>query len=225
MGTTADDTLVLTYPVTAQLAVHLTELCAWRPDFPRCQTCGASEFWHIAWPSGLALARYLATTFGAARVQGRRVLVLGCGVGLESVVLGKLGAEVWALDHVPAALRLVRQNCQLNGLAPVHTLCRCWQDTTTMGRLGAYELVIGSDVLYEPAGEEALTLVLQSALTPQGVALFADPGREGVGEFFQRLAARGFRVRARRRQLRWLSKRQAVWLYQVTRSRAQSRHV
>jgi hypothetical protein len=25
--TAADDTLVLTYPVTAQLAIHLTELC------------------------------------------------------------------------------------------------------------------------------------------------------------------------------------------------------
>jgi 2-polyprenyl-3-methyl-5-hydroxy-6-metoxy-1,4-benzoquinol methylase len=35
---------------------------------------------------------------------------LGCGVGLESVVLATLGAEVWALDHVPAALRLVRQS-------------------------------------------------------------------------------------------------------------------
>jgi hypothetical protein len=90
-----------------------TVRCAWRPDFPHCRTYGASEFWHIAWPSGLALARYLATTFGAARVQGRRVLVLGRGVGLESIVLGKLGAEAWALDHVPAALRLVQRNCEL----------------------------------------------------------------------------------------------------------------
>jgi predicted nicotinamide N-methyase len=224
MGTTADDTLVLTYPVTAQLAVHLTELCAWRPDFPRCQTCGASEFWHIAWPSGLALARYLATTFGAARVQGRRVLVLGCGVGLESVVLGKLGAEVWALDHVPAALRLVQRNCQLNGLAPVHTLCRCWRAPSQLRRLGSYELLIGSDILYEPAEAEAMAAVLQTALTPQGVALFADPGREGVREFFRRVATGGFRVRVRRTQVRWLSSRPEVWIYQVTRTQAQSRY-
>jgi predicted nicotinamide N-methyase len=130
-------------------------------------------------------------------VRGRRALVLGCGVGLESVVLAKLGAEVWALDHVPAALWLVRRNCRLNGLAPVHTRWWCWRDTTTRRRLGSFELVIGSDILYEPAGAEAIAAVLQTTLMPQGVALFADPGREGVGEFF-------------RRQLRWLSSRHEV---------------
>ena len=98
MPKAADDTLTLTYPVTAQLAVNLTELCTWRPDFPRCRRCGASEFWHIAWPSALALSRHLATTVGAARVQGRRVLVLGCGVGLESVVLTKLGGIVLSME-------------------------------------------------------------------------------------------------------------------------------
>jgi predicted nicotinamide N-methyase len=222
MRKAADDTLILTYPVTAQLAVHLTELCTWRPDFPRCRACGASEFWHIAWPSALALARHLATTFGAARVLRRRALVLGCGVGLESVVLATLGAQVWALDHVRAALRLVWRNCELNGLAPVHTLWRCWREPSTLRRLGSYELVIGSDILYEPAGEEAIAGLLQTALTPQGVGLFADPGREGVAEFFRRLAAGGVGVPERRTQLRWLGSRQEIWIYQVTRARLRS---
>jgi predicted nicotinamide N-methyase len=147
-------------------------------------------------------------------------LVLGCGVGLESIALAKLGAEVWALDHVPAALRLVRRNCELNGLTPVHTLCRCWRDPTKRQRLGAYELLIGSDILYEPQAREAIAAVLSTALTPQGVAFFADPGRRGVGKFFERVAVGGFRVRVRRARLRWVASRQEVWLYQVTRPRA-----
>jgi hypothetical protein len=56
------------------------------------------------------------------------------------------------------------------------------------------------------------------------VALYADPGREGVGEFFRRVAAGGFNVRVRRTQVHWLSSRPEVWIYQVTRTQAQSRY-
>jgi 2-polyprenyl-3-methyl-5-hydroxy-6-metoxy-1,4-benzoquinol methylase len=211
------DKIVLTYRVTDELSVRLVEICNWRPDFPRCRYCGANEFWNIAWPTALALSRYLASAFPLARMKGRRVLVVGCGVGLESVVLAKLGARVWALDHVPEALRLVKQNCELNAIAPVHTICCCWQDAKRARRIGHYDMLIGSDVLYEPEDGEWIKSLLTATVKPEGVALFADPLREGVEEFFQGLAASGFRVQAHRAWTRWLSSNEKVRIYQVER--------
>jgi len=221
MGRTAfDDEVVLTYQVTEGLAIPLVELCNWRSTFPRCRYCGANAFWNIVWPTGFALARYLARAGPAAGVHGRRVLVVGCGVGLESVVLAKLGARVSALDHVPTALQLVERNCELNAIPSVHTLCCCWRDAQRVRQLGRYELLIGSDVLYEPEDGQWIQALLTTTLTPDGRALFADPLREGVEEFFGGLAAAGFRVTAYQVETRWLSGSAAVRIYEVERTTA-----
>ena len=50
----------LSYQVTDTISVELVEICNWRPDFPACEYCGDNEYWNIVWPTGLALARYLA---------------------------------------------------------------------------------------------------------------------------------------------------------------------
>ncbi len=213
------DKIVLTYQVTNELSVDLVEICNWHPNFPKCRYCGANEFWNIVWPTSLALSHYLASAFPRERLKGRRVLVVGCGVGLESVVAAKLGARVWALDHVPEALRLVEENCELNAIAPVHTMCCCWRDGKRAGKIGHYDMLIGSDVLYEPEDGQWIKSLLTTTVKPGGVALFADPLREGVEEFFEGLAVSGFRVQAHRAQTRWLTGNEEVRIYQVERPR------
>ena len=54
-------------------------------------------FWAELWPSGVALARVL----GGQPLTGRRVLELGCGLGLVSVTAALAGARVLAADQSP----------------------------------------------------------------------------------------------------------------------------
>jgi 2-polyprenyl-3-methyl-5-hydroxy-6-metoxy-1,4-benzoquinol methylase len=206
----------ISYPITRQLVVRLIELRNVPPDFSRCPYCGATALWHLLWPTSLALSQHLAQAFPAGHWQGKQVLVIGCGVGLESVTLAKLGAHVTALDHVPAALRLVQRSCQQNVLPPVRPLCTCWLDRSSVQQLGQYEVLIGSDVWYDSADAVALQELLTVALQPGGMALFADPQRESAKAFLRRFESSGFAVQVHQSQTPWIPERQEVRIYHIT---------
>ena len=207
----------LSYAITENLSVDLVEICNWRPDFPACEYCGDNEYWNIVWATGFAISQYLASSVAVERLQGKRVLVVGCGVGLESIVLAKLGAHVSALDHVSEALRLVEHNCELNGILPVDTLRVCLHDPKSIAKLGSYDVIVGGDVHYEPENGKWVKALLQNVLRSQGRAFFADPFREGVEEFFEGLAATEFQIDMHRTRVSWLSDSQEIRIYQIER--------
>ena len=206
----------LSYEITENLSVDLVEICNWRPDFPACEHCGDNEYWNIVWATGFAISQYLASSVPVEYLRGKRVLVVGCGVGLESIVLAKLGAHVVALDHVSEALRLVEHNCELNDISPVDTLNLCLHDPKSITKLGSYDfdvdVIVGGDVHYEPENGKWVKALLQNVLRPQGRAFFADPFREGVEEFFEGLAATEFQINMHRTEVAWLSDSQELAL-------------
>jgi predicted nicotinamide N-methyase len=188
-----------TYAITARLSVCLTEIPR-RRQFPTCACCGDGNYWHVTWPTGVLLARYLAAPARQRTVAGKQVLVIGCGAGLEAIVLAKLGAVVSVLDHIPAALELVQQNCARNQLAPFTAHTCCWRDGRALRRLPLYEMVIGSDVLYDAMAARGVHRLLRHVLPPQGTALIADPLRtdaRGVDTFLALMTGAGFARTAR----------------------------
>ncbi|WP_168719556.1 50S ribosomal protein L11 methyltransferase [Thermosulfurimonas marina] len=50
-------------------------------------------------------------------LSGRRVVDLGCGSGLLTLVAARLGAQVLAVDRNPLCVALARKNLSLNGLS------------------------------------------------------------------------------------------------------------
>ena len=96
-----------------RIVVAGRELLIARPDDPESlideERFAADEFmpyWAELWPSGLALADYVATL----DLAGRRVLELGCGLALPSFAAALGGADVLATDWAPDALSLVAAN-------------------------------------------------------------------------------------------------------------------
>ncbi len=150
-------------------------LAARRPDLP---------YWCVAWPAGLALARYLA----GLELAGVRVLEVGCGVGISGLGAAAAGAEVLVTDNIPAALRLAAMNARRNGIA-LRAAAADWRAWPLSGR---YDLVVGSDVTYEPAAAHALLAVLDASVRPGGEALLTDPGRLTTSAFQHRAAEHGW---------------------------------
>ena len=191
--------VVRTYEITTRLSVRLIELPR-RSQFPRCSFCGTGNYWHVTWPTAVVLARYLAAPLRQRTLVGKQVLIIGCGAGLEAMVLAKLGAIVSVLDHIPAALDLVARNCTLNEIAPVTTHACCWRDAPALHRLPAYEVVIGSDILYDTLAAHGVARVLTTAVQSNGTAIVADPVRtfsDGPETFLRLMTQQGFKLTSR----------------------------
>src|SRR3954449_9303967 len=101
-------------------------------------------YWAELWPSGVALARAVS----ARGVGGLRVLELGCGLALPSIVAALGGAEVLATDWSPAAIELAAENAARNG-ARLETQIVGWADPAPLVERAPWDVVLASDVLYE----------------------------------------------------------------------------
>ncbi|HSD79611.1 MAG TPA: 50S ribosomal protein L11 methyltransferase, partial [Solirubrobacteraceae bacterium] len=86
-------------------------------------------YWAEMWPSSIALARALAPR----SLGGRRVLELGCGLGLPSVVAALAGADVLATDWAPDALAFAARNARANGVA-IRTARVAWAEPAALLR-------------------------------------------------------------------------------------------
>lgn len=152
----------------------------------RDQAVPDPPYWAHLWLGARALARQLAERgdFG-----GRRVLDLGCGLGLPGLVAAAMGAEVWFVDREPAALEFVRRSAIHNGLTGIH--CR-ELDFTRDGLGMKFEIILGAEVVYDPKSYEPLCEFLQQHLAPNGVIHLTDAFRSDAERFFAELRRRGF---------------------------------
>ena len=132
-------------------------------------------YWAELWPS----ARALAASISGRSLRGARTLELGCGLGLPSIAAALAGGRVLAVDWSPEAVELTRTNAERNG-ADLDTLVCSWTEPAPLLESAPWDLVLASDVLYEPRNGDAL-LDLLPRLTD--VVWLADPGRKPAGRF------------------------------------------
>ncbi len=149
----------------------------------------SSATWPIfgmIWPVGLALAEEVSR----CPVEGLRILEMGCGMALSSLVLQRRGADITASDNHPLAEEFLRHNAELNGLSPVVYRNSPWGEANEA--LGQFDLLIGSDLLYEPDHAALLATFIERHAKPQCRVLVADPGRGYRGPFSKRMVAQGY---------------------------------
>lgn len=138
-------------------------------------------FWAELWPSAIGLARYI---WHNENLSGRRVLELGAGIGLSGMAAALKGGQVLQTDFVPQALELAAENARLNSLVNLSQQKADWRDFPLEEK---FDLIIGSDILYEPTLHPFIFKILQQNLLDSGTVLLADPGRKFAGDFLQAL--------------------------------------
>jgi predicted nicotinamide N-methyase len=152
------------------------------PDDHQVEWAPLAPYWSVLWRSGMALARELA----GEDLRGKRVVELGCGLGVPSIAAALGGAKVIATDGDIDALAVVRRNAEANDVE-LETAAVDWADPDELVERGPFDLVLASDVLYERPSI-AFLLNLLPRLAP--VACVADPGRPAAGAFFEQAEAR-----------------------------------
>jgi 2-polyprenyl-3-methyl-5-hydroxy-6-metoxy-1,4-benzoquinol methylase len=176
-------------------------------------------YWAELWPSAVALAHYVAQRLDLA---GRRVLELGCGLGLVGIVAALQGAQVLCTDYEPAALAFAHYNARRNACRKVRFRLVDWRQPTLHRR---YEYILASDVVYEARNFGPLVVLLQRFLARGGSAVFSEPGRANAVPFFALLRQRGFTCQKELLPLEWDGMHQiAIYTirYRQTRSRRSS---
>jgi len=164
----------------------------------------SSSLWPLfglLWPSGSHLAQRLGAR---TVVKTDRILEIGCGLGLASLVGHRAGADVTASDCHPLAGRFLAHNLVLNDLGPMKYRHGQWPGVTLPRDAiderapavvhGEFELIIGSDVLYERDERGQLADFIARLAAPAAEVWIVDPNRANRSAFHKNMARHGFRM-------------------------------
>ena len=153
----------------------------------------------MLWPSGAQLAARLALRPVTA---SERILEIGCGLGLASLVGHRRGADVTASDCHPLAGAFLAENLRLNALAPMKYRHGHWSasplqhqqalDDGQHALRGRFDLIIGSDLLYERDDGGLLARFIGRHAAPGALVWIVDPDRGNRSAFNRNMAAQGF---------------------------------
>jgi len=133
------------------------------------------------WPASVVLCRWLAAH--PADVEGRRVLELGAGTGLPSLLCAKLNAEhVVATDLTQAVVdRLGRALADAGAAGRHDALCLPWEDSKALlAAAGTIDTVLLADVVYPMKDQAPLLAALRGLLVakPGITILLASTARD-----------------------------------------------
>ncbi|MFY9460774.1 MAG: methyltransferase domain-containing protein [Aquabacterium commune] len=150
----------------------------------------------LLWPSSQELASWMERR---ATVPQERILEVGCGLALASLVMHRRGEDVTASDCHPLTSRFLSDNTALNDLLPLPYRHGNWADAddapVQAGRPvveGRFDLIMGSDVLYERDESGHLSRFIARHAQPTAEVLIVDPNRGNRSGFNRRMAAEGF---------------------------------
>lgn len=125
----------------------------------------------VVWPSSLVLAHYM----NDYATDGKRILEIGCGMALTSLMLNKQHADITATDYHPEVGGFLQRNSELNHDVDIQYERANWsEDTDSLGR---FDLIIGSDILYEDEHIQQLASFVEQHSLPNCEVILVDPGR------------------------------------------------
>lgn len=143
----------------------------------------------VLWQAGEVLAQAMAEY----DFEGKRILEVGCGVGLASLLLNKRGADISATDYHPSAEAHLDYNTDLNGDAKIPFLRASWADEADPA-FGKFDVIIASDVMFEPDHADMLAAFMQRYARDKCEIILADAGRGYKNRLIRSLEQLGFQL-------------------------------
>lgn len=141
----------------------------------------------VVWESSEILAEKMLNF----DIQGKRILEMGCGMALSSLLLNSRNADITATDYHPEVAAYLVDNVKLNNGNPIPFLRTAW-DNVDDNALGEFDVLIGADLLYEKQHISLLTDFINRHSASQCEIIIVDPGRGHHAPFSKRMVKLGF---------------------------------
>ncbi len=140
----------------------------------------------VVWPSSHVLARLMS----GFDIENKRILELGCGLALSSLLLNRRGGDITATDYHPESEPFLLANTRLNQDRDIPYFRADWECGDSSN--GRFDLIIGSDILYERCHLSLLAAFIDSHGGDACEVVIVDPGRKHTGAFSRCMGGYGF---------------------------------
>ncbi len=146
-------------------------------------------YFGVMWEAGVGLSQSLTREM----CEGKRILEIGCGLALPSFVATRFGGDVIATDFHADVPLFLDVNKKRNEITFDYQVMN-WRSEIerTKGSLGLFDLVLGSDILYESQHPMQVAKALIAFLKPGGRIILSDPGRAYVQKFISSMQELGY---------------------------------
>ena len=166
----------------------------------RLGICSASwPLFGLVWESSIYLAQSLLDRMPH---DAARILEIGCGLALPTLVGRRHGLRITASDRHPLARSFLEYNARINNVDTVKYRHGQWGLTATpsLDDTGAellsarYDLILGSDLLYERNAPVELADFIDDHAKPRAEIWIIDPNRGYRAAFTREMASHGFEL-------------------------------
>lgn len=140
----------------------------------------------VVWPSSIVLAHHM----DSFDTDNKRILEVGCGMALTSLLLNEQNADITASDYHPEVETFLARNTKLNNGKTIAFQRADWAEKTDT--LGRFDLIVGSDILYEDDHIEQLASFIENHAKPNCEIILVDPGRGRKTKLSKALVEYGF---------------------------------
>ena len=138
------------------------------------------------WPSSIVLANLMQSY----EIANKQILEVGCGIGLASLVLNSRMADITSTDYHPSVESFLNINTKLNDDRDIPFIRTSWEDEDD--QLGKFDLIIGSDLLYEQNHSDLLSSFINKHANKNCEVIIIDPNRGNKNKFSKQMELFGF---------------------------------
>lgn len=129
-------------------------------------------YWARLWPASIALSEFIINHENCFR--NKTVLELAAGLGLPALVASAFAPKVYCSDYMEDAVALAEQSVKLNGIKNMECMQLDWNQHSLFPQS---DIILMSDVNYEPAAFDGLLQVFHALLQQQKTIVLASPQR------------------------------------------------
>lgn len=139
-------------------------------------------YWAKVWPSAIGLGYFI--NHHHQYVENKTVLELAAGLGLPSLIAAKWAATICCSDYLQAPLNLVKTSADFYKIQNINYQIINW--FALPDNIDA-DVVLLSDINYEPAVFEVLFTLITNFLAKQTTIILSTPQRLLAKPFIERL--------------------------------------